>query len=194
MNQNLDKEYWDTRYIENQTAWDASEITTPLKEYFDQLTNKDMKILIPGAGNAYEAEYLFNQGFSDITVVDISKKPLDNLQARVTGFPSENLICEDFFSHEGNYQLIIEQTFFCALNPSLRESYVQKMASLLMPGGKLVGVLFNCEFEGGPPFGGNKDEYLVLFQPFFNIKTFETCYNSIKPRSERELFVILERL
>ena len=194
MNQNLNKEYWDNRYTENQTAWDASEITTPLKEYFDQLTDKNIKIMIPGAGNAYEAEYLFNQGFSDVTVVDISRNPLNNLQSRVPGFPSGNLICEDFFKHEGSYQLIIEQTFFCALDPAQRKSYVQKMASLLVPGGKLVGVLFNCEFEGGPPFGGNKQEYLSLFQPFFKIKTFETCYNSIKPRSEREIFIILEKL
>ena len=79
-------------------------------------------------------------------------------------------------------------------NSIARKSYVQKMASLLVPGGKLVGVLFNCEFEGGPPFGGNKEEYLTFFQPFFKIKTFETCYNSIKPRSERELFIILEKL
>ena len=194
MNQNLNKEYWDTRYNQNQTSWDASEITTPLKEYFDELTNKDIKIMIPGAGNAQEAEYLFKQGFSDVTVLDISRNPLNNLQDRVPGFPSGKLICEDFFKHEDKYQLIVEQTFFCALDPSLRKSYVQKMASLLVPGGKLVGVLFNCEFEGGPPFGGIKEDYLTLFQPFFKIKTFEICYNSIKPRSERELFIILEKL
>lgn len=33
----------------------------PLKVYFDQLTNKDLKILIPGGGNSHEAEYLLKK-------------------------------------------------------------------------------------------------------------------------------------
>ena len=59
----LDKEYWENRYAGNQTGWDAGEITTPLKEYFDQIKDKPKAILIPGAGNAYEAAYLFENGF-----------------------------------------------------------------------------------------------------------------------------------
>ena len=57
----LSSEYWNTRYVENDFGWDAGEITTPLKTYFDQLKDKSLKILIPGAGNSYEAEYLFNK-------------------------------------------------------------------------------------------------------------------------------------
>ena len=53
----------------------------------------------------------------------------------------------DFFDHAGVYNLIIEQTFFCALDPSLRGSYVEKMHSLLADGGKIAGVLFDKEFE-----------------------------------------------
>ncbi len=56
------------------------------------------------------------------------------------------------------------------------------MHSLLKPGGKLVGVLFNRAFEGGPPFGGNMDEYQDLFEPTFTLQTLASCYNSIKPR------------
>ncbi|SHI83533.1 Thiopurine S-methyltransferase (TPMT) [Algibacter luteus] len=50
--------YWTQRYNERQTGWDVGKPTTPLKTYIDQLKNKSLKILIPGAGNAYEAEYL----------------------------------------------------------------------------------------------------------------------------------------
>ena len=88
---NLDKDYWSTRYQENQTSWDVGEITTPLKNYFDQLTNKDLKILIPGAGNGYEVEYLFNNGFTNVTVIDLSELPLQNLLTRIPEFPKEKL-------------------------------------------------------------------------------------------------------
>ena len=190
---NLNKTYWDTRYTDNQTSWDAGEITTPLKNYIDQLTDKSIQILIPGAGNAYEAEYLFRQGFKNVTVIDISDKPLDNLKQRIPDFPSSQLVCADFFSFKGQFDLIIEQTFFCALEPSLRSAYAEKMAELIKPGGRLSGVLFDTEFEGGPPFGGSKQEYLVYFEPFFIIKSMDLCYNSIKPRAGRELFITLIR-
>ena len=58
---NTEKEraYWSKRYKEERTGWDIGFPSLPLKTYIDQLENKDLKILIPGAGNAYEAEYLF---------------------------------------------------------------------------------------------------------------------------------------
>jgi thiopurine S-methyltransferase len=67
------------------------------------------------------------------------------------------------------------------------------MHDMLNDGGKLVGLLFDRDFQDGPPFGGNKEEYLNYFSPLFNIKIFEKCYNSIEPRMGSELFIILEK-
>ncbi len=58
-----------------------------------------------------------------------------------------NIILGDFFKHKGEYELVLEQTFFCAINPSLRKNYVAKMKELLLLNGKLVGVLFDWQFE-----------------------------------------------
>ena len=63
------------------------------------------------------------------------------------------------------------------------------MAELLRPKGKLVGVLFNRSFDGGPPFGGSKEEYLSYFEPYFDIHTFQPCTNSVSVRNE--LFINL---
>jgi thiopurine S-methyltransferase len=189
MNQ-LDKEYWTKRYKEHETGWDFGTITSPLKEYIDQLKDKNISILIPGAGNAHEAEYLFNNGFKNVFVIDISEEPLKNFKNRVPEFPSQNLLFEDFFEHSGKYDLILEQTFFCALDPSLRKKYAEKMSDLLKPKGKLVGLLFNDKLNNDqPPFGGNKEEYIKYFENSFEFKTFDPCYNSIKPREGRELFI-----
>jgi hypothetical protein len=43
--------YWEERYLKNEIGWDIGAVSTPLKEYIDQLTNKACRILIPGAGN-----------------------------------------------------------------------------------------------------------------------------------------------
>lgn len=190
----LNKDYWNNRYINKETGWDVGYVSTPLKNYFDQLNNKELHILIPGCGNGYEAEYLFKQGFKNVFIVDIAPEAIRAFKQRVPDFPESNIILADFFELNKSFDLIIEQTFFCALNPALRTNYVQKMYETLAPKGKLVGLLFNCELNSDhPPFGGFKDEYEKLFSPLFNVKKMETCYNSIEPRKNKELFIILEK-
>ncbi|QAA81115.1 methyltransferase domain-containing protein [Aequorivita sp. H23M31] len=187
---NLDESFWSERYLSGQTGWDIGYVSTPLKEYIDQLSDTDLKILIPGAGNSYEAEYLYNKGFKNVSVIDISKIPLENLLERIPEFPKENLLHMDFFDLNETYDLILEQTFFCAQNPELRKKYVSKMHDLLRPNGKLVGVLFNIPLNNDkPPFGGNKSEYRSLFENKFIIVIMETAYNSIPQRDGNELFV-----
>jgi SAM-dependent methyltransferase len=191
----FNEDFWDTKYKTNKTGWDLGQVSPPLKTYFDQLTNKELKILIPGGGNSHEAEYLLNIGFTNVYVVDISKLALDNLKQRVPSFPSSNLIHQNFFELDQTFDLIIEQTFFCALNPNLRKNYVDKMHCLLKDNGKLVGLLFDAKLnEDHPPFGGDKKEYIELFKNQFNIKVLEDCYNSIENRQGMELFIKLLKL
>ncbi|AZQ61212.1 methyltransferase domain-containing protein [Flammeovirga pectinis] len=192
----MDKNFWTKKYQDQNTGWDIGTASTPLKEYIDQLDNKEIKILIPGAGNAYEIEYLWNAGFKNIYALDISDEPLSNLKERCPEIPSNQLLCEDFFSFDPpvKFDLILEQTFFCALNPSLRKQYAIQMQRLLKEGGKLSGLLFIFPLtESGPPFGGSKEEYLKYFSPYFTVKTMESCKNSIQPRDGNELFFILEK-
>jgi methyl halide transferase len=184
--------YWEERYLKGETGWDAGTITTPLKEYIDQLTDKNSKILIPGAGNGYEFDYLINKGFKNVYVVDIAETPLENIKTRKPEFAS-HLIHSDFFALDITFDLILEQTFFCALPPQIRSQYVEKMAELLLPKGKLAGLLFDFPLTSdGPPFGGSKEEYIKLFSTKFEIKKLERAHNSIKPRENKELFFIFE--
>lgn len=186
----LSSDYWSSRYINGKSGWDVGHITPPIKEYADSITDKTISILIPGAGNAYEAEYLHQSGFTNITVLDISSEPLKNLQKRCPSFPSEKLILGNFFDYEGQFDLIIEQTFFCALDPKLREAYAKKMHQLLKPTGQIVGLMFGIEFPfQGPPFGGSEEEYYSLFSKHFNQISIEECTTSIAPRLGNELFV-----
>ena len=195
MNSYLTKSFWEDKYVNFETGWDIGYISTPIKSYIDKLKNKEISILIPGAGNAYEAEYLYNSGFKNIHVLDIVEQPLKNLENRIPNFPEDSLIQEDFFNHDGKYELIIEQTFFCALDPGLRLDYAKKMNDLLVTNGRLSGLLFDFPLNhNGPPFGGNISEYQNLFSKFFNIHSLSPCYNSILPRQDREVFIIFEKI
>lgn len=191
----LNKKYWSSRYQQNETDWDLNTVSPPIKEYIDQLGNKSAKTLIPGAGNSYEAEYLFKNNFTEVFVLDIAAEPLQNIKKRIPSFPEEHLIHFDFFNFSGSFDLILEQTFFCALPPENRCLYAEKMYSLLKPGGKLVGLLFEKDFGfQGPPFGGSKEEYLSYFSPYFEIQVLEPSTNSINPRIGSELFFIFKKI
>ena len=190
--------YWEERYASGQTGWDLGLPSDPIREYLDQLENKDLAILIPGAGNAYEAEYAWEQGFKNVTVLDIAAQPLRALGERLKGFPESHLIKDNFFTHEGRYDLILEQTFFCSFPPEseFRRLYFKRAHYLLRKGGKLAGLWFGTERVGRPgqrPFGGTKEEYLPYLEPYFRVKTLEVATNSIPPRAGNELFGILER-
>ena len=185
---------WEKRYQDNETGWDIGSVSRPLQEYFDQLENKSLRILIPGCGNAHEAAYLHEKGFSNVFLVDLATTPLKNFAKKYPDFPKDHLIQANFFEHKDEYDLIVEQTFFCAINPADRAAYASQAASLLEKGGKLVGLLWATPMnENKPPFGGSKEEYLQYFEPYFKLRTFELAHNSIKPRAERELFLIAEK-
>lgn len=184
--------YWDQRWREGDTGWDLSGVSPPLQQYFEQLRDRSISILIPGCGNAWEAAWLLDNGFTDITLLDISESLTQRLREKLAGTPIK-IITADFFQHQDRYDLIIEQTFFCSLDPTLRPAYVDKVHELLNPGGKLAGLLFDRDFPGGPPYGGHKTEYQQLFGKKLTVKALAPCYNSIKPRAGTELFFIAVR-
>ena len=189
----LDETFWDNRYKSLDIGWDLGKVSPPLKDYFDQIADTSLRILIPGGGNSYEAEYLYQKGFKNVYVIDISKTALNNLKTRVPDFPQDQLIHSDFFDLDMSFDLIIEQTFFCALDPSLRDQYVSKMHSLLPAEGQLVGLLFNAPlYSDRPPFGGHKTEYEERFKNNFEIIKMETAYNSQESRQGKELFINLK--
>jgi thiopurine S-methyltransferase len=41
----LTSEFWEERYQRGEDKWNVGEISTPIKEYIDQITDKNIKIL-----------------------------------------------------------------------------------------------------------------------------------------------------
>jgi len=191
----MEKSYWENRYAKQETGWDMGSISPPLMHYFQTLTDRSQKILIPGCGNAWEAAWLHEHHFSAVTIIDIAKAPLLHFTEKNPTFPKDHIINGDFFNLSGSFNLIIEQTFFCAIHPSMRMRYAQKMAALLKPGGLLAVLFFNDSSlsNESPPFRCLEDEYKSLFSEYFTFKKWELATDSISPRAGRELFLILEK-
>lgn len=189
----FDENYWQQRWQNGQTGWDIGGPAPAILQHFSSIGNKMLRILIPGCGNAYEARALWEMGFKNITVAEIvtSKAAALREQFKDTGI---RVFQGDFFQMDGQYDSIVEHTFFCSLSPELRPEYARKVFRLLRESGQLTGLLFNRTFDrAGPPFGGNREEYLSLFTPLFRQVILETCLNSIPPRAGSELFITLTK-
>jgi len=185
----IDGNYWNNQYQTNTTNWDLGQVSPALKQYIDSIQNKNSAILIPGCGNSYEAEYLLSHGFTNVTLIDIAPILVETLKNKFHNNPNITIILGDFFEHQGAYDIILEQTFFCALPPFLRQKYVWKMHQLLAQNGILAGLLFNRRFEAGPPFGGSQEEYEQLFSKAFHVHQMAPTNLSVPSRLNTELFI-----
>jgi len=188
----LNQAFWNEKWESRSTGWDIGYPSPAIAGFMENFFPRDAAILIPGCGNAHEAAFLLNHGFTNITLLDIAPKAVEILQHRFSGNPHIRILCGDYFQHKGRYDLQIEQTFFCAIDPEKRADYVKKAAELLTGKGRIIGLLFDTQFEKeGPPFGGDSLEYTRLFEPYFKIHKMEPCYNSIPPRTNTEVFIHL---
>lgn len=191
--QDASKDFWNSRWETGQTGWDIGAPAPAFTTYFSDFSQKNAAILIPGCGSGHEAEFLLSIGFTNITVIDIAPKAVAILNEKFRSNPYITILCGDFFQHKGSYDYIVEQTFFCAIDPDLREAYAQQTHDLLRPNGKIIAILFDRIFEGGPPFGGSEEEYVQLFTPNFNILFLEANQHSIPQRMGSELFGVFEK-
>ncbi len=190
----LNQRYWAQRYEQRQTGWDIGHASPPIIRYMSGIADRSQRILIPGAGRAYEAVWLHQHGFAQVWVCDWVASAFEHLRRAAPDFPAEHILVADFFQLQQAFDLILEQTFFCAIDPALRPDYVRQAAQLLRPGGILAGLLFAEHFEQpGPPFGGVAQEYRLLFSPFFDILHMDIAPDSIAPRAGRELFVEMRK-
>lgn len=188
----MDRRFWRDRYRKNELGWDIGYVSPAIKKYIDQLTDKTVRILLPGAGRGYEAAYLWKCGFRQTKICEWAPEAVQMFKTLQPQFPDSHILVEDFFKLDLVVDLILEQTFFCAIPPAQRPDYARQCASLLSKGGTLAGLLFATPFEKpGPPFGGTKDEYLKYFTPYFHIRQMDITPYSIPARRGNELFIEL---
>jgi SAM-dependent methyltransferase len=167
---------WDSRYQQNDTPWDKNEASPPLIQFFSSLPLPASveRVLVPGCGIGHDAAWLANNGYQ-VTALDLSPTAIQRAQQC---YPMLNMdfICDDLFNlpatHKSSFNRVVEHTCFCALRPEDRHLYVESIAQLLKPSGKLTGIWFlNPEMqpdEQGPPFGISLEELIAIFSPFFS--------------------------
>ena len=191
-------EFWENRYKENNINWDIGAPTPIFKNWAIKQKEK-FSICVLGAGNGWDAIYLSNKGH-DVTAVDFSQTAIKNIKKSAKASNLKiNVLQENIFNldkYKNIYDVIIEYTCFCAIDPKQRYDYVEIVNKILKKGGKLVAIFFPINKnikDQGPPFAVNINKTIKSFNKYFTLIHKEYSPLSIKPRKDNEIFVILEK-
>lgn len=188
-----DPNFWAEHYqSDDDPPWQIPEACPPAMALIDaeeELSPEaGRSVIVVGCGRGLESAALHERGFQ-VTAIDLCPAAIDQARARYPAAinyqvadvldPPEALI--------GGFDLLLEQTCFCAIDPIDRDRYVVGAHRLLRPGGSLVGVFYEVENDGGPPFRTELEEVRSRFAPRFAIRRLARAENSTARREGREL-------
>lgn len=166
---------WENHYLDNDTPWDKGTAAPPLLEWIK--ANPGIisgRVLIPGSGKGHDGVALAE--LTDATQVlglDISPRAVElaNLENGSDRFQSE---VGDLFDlpvvHQSAFNWVWEHTCFCAIDPEMRDAYVEAVHLALKPEGQLLAVFYRDPYDEehrpgeGPPHGTSLEELVELFE------------------------------
>ena len=190
-------EDWQRHYEENDLGWDLGQVAPPFVKLWQEEKLPLGKVLVPGCGRGHEGVFLAENGF-DVTAIDFSSGAVTYLKNALKKRNLEvRILHQDFFSldesHEGVYDLVLEQTFFCAISPKQRRDYVLNVSRILKPGGILVGLFYHTDEQGGPPYNTTREDIEMHFSKKFEIQELDKTSLSAEQRKDKEWLGILKK-
>ncbi len=154
-------EFWEKRFRENFTPWDAGGVPSVLEEFLRREPG-GRRVLIPGCGSGYEVRAFVEAGH-DVIAVDFAPAAVERAR-KLLGPLSQRVRLADFFEFDFGtpFDLVYERAFLCSLPRPLRPRYAQRALELLSRHGRLAGFFFFEDGERGPPFGLKSGELETL--------------------------------
>ena len=188
--------FWDDRYIKNDDTWDLNHPTPIFVNWEKNILKKNnLKICIPGCGKGHDAIYFASKGHN-VYAIDFSLNALNYLKSESSKKNVVvNIIKNDFFkldkSFYGFFDIILEYTFFCAIDPLKRKEYVNLCSKILKKNGKLIAIFIPItdNLKQNPPFFVSNNDINELFSPRFNLFKQDFSHLSIKSRKGNEIFI-----
>ncbi len=182
---------WQQLYLEDDLKWDIGEVSPPLLKLWEAGNiPREGNVIIPGCGQGHEVMFFARNGMHT-TGVDFAPGACERLSRRLEqeGL-NARVVLASFFDlgtgHNLFYDLMFEQTFFCAIHPDQRSSYLETVCRVLKAGGVLAGVFYETGEDGGPPFNTTEDEIRKRFSEYFKISLLEKTQHSIERRKNKE--------
>jgi SAM-dependent methyltransferase len=204
--------FWDAAYRDERDGWDMGTPTPVFVDILDRcgmdfrslggsdfsILGRAPRVLIPCSGRGYDA-LLFAERDWEVTAVDFAAEPLRWLadERDVRGLDLRILQADMFplgKEYPGHFDLILEYTCVCAIEPARLEEFLSFASEALRPGGILLALLFPIDGRpGGPPFSIDIEEFKLLATGVFSLVHEGTPATSVKPRLGKERLLLFER-
>ncbi|KAA8497853.1 putative thiol methyltransferase 2 [Porphyridium purpureum] len=186
--------FWESKWETSSTPWDCGAAHPYLKRFLEtgeygrlrqQIAEsgvstdesapplKPRSALIPGCGSGYDA-VLVGAFANQVTAVDLSGiavKRMENLAreadlTNVKGVVANFFVTQDWMSQGAPFDFIFDDTFFCAIDPSMRGKWARAMKEVTAPGSILLCSVFpNLQKPDGPPYGVSPQAYRDVLLP-----------------------------
>ena len=186
-------EFWDSRYRDRVTPWDAHGVPADLRAFAATLP-PGARILVPGCGSAHELLCLAEDG-PDVLAIDFSTEAIERAK-RNAGPLADRIRLADFFEFDPGpelFDVVYERAFLCALPRNLWARYAVRMAELLGPYKQLAGLFFYGDNPRGPPFGTSPEELLGLLDRGFELVEDRAAVESLSVFKDGERWQVWRR-
>lgn len=192
-----DPAFWEGRYASADTGWDLGAPSPPFVRLHQDGVIAPCRVAVPGCGSGWEVAWLARAGYR-VTGIDFAPGAIAAAGRRLgaDGVAAELLHADLFHLParlDGAFDLVLEQTCFCAIAPARRADYVTAVGRLLRPGGRLVALFYACNGDDGPPFTTSPDEVRALFSGVFDITSLAVTPHSHARRLGQEWLGVLTR-
>lgn len=188
-----DSQFWTNIYNEGNPGWDLGEPAPAFKDMLPRLKLPKCRILVLGCGSGHDAA-LFAEAGHVVTAVDFSAGAIAQAKKLYGHMENITFLRQDIFTlpHDwnGTFDVIIEHTCFCAIDPKRRKEMVKLWRRLLHEEGQLIAVFFAMLKRAGPPYGSSEWEIRELLKDSFQFLFWGRWRKSLPRREGRELFVL----
>jgi SAM-dependent methyltransferase len=173
------------------TPWDAGGVPLKLGRWLEK--KLPVRVLVPGCGSGYEVRFFAEHGH-DVLGIDFSDAAIEAAQQEL-GSLASRVRKADFFALGGEFDLVYERAFLCALPRARWPDWARSMAGLVRPGGELAGFFYLDDNQRGPPFGISRPRLHELLDERFDLTADEPVppEESIAVFQGREIWQVWKR-
>jgi SAM-dependent methyltransferase len=186
---------WDELYRRRETPWEKGKPHPALVDFLADHGPLEGEIFVPGCGSGQDVRALSTES-NHVLGIDIATRAIAKARGRRRVANEEYALADLFnlparFDHR--FDWVFEHTCFCAINPAMRQPYLETVVRLLRSGGRLLAIFFiNPDHdEEGPPYRVSTAELDELFGRLFTLEREWVPARTHPGREERELMRLL---
>ncbi len=188
---------WEALYQSGETGWDKG-VASPALLAFLAESPLTGRALVPGCGRGHDVRAIAAAGADEVIGLDLAPSAFAGVEA----LPNMRFVVGDLFAlpteFSSAFDAVFEHTCFCAIPRERRDDYVQAVAKVLKPDGKLLALFYlnprdDSDPTLGPPFNATLDELDTRFAEHFTLLRSETPTAAFPGREGREVLRLLQK-